>query len=129
MSRREEEKKKRKFEASSAPIQIPENNLHIRNSHHSVRTEFYNTVDTLISKYHCSLTHAVAGVIETGKEMLGLDWKYFDENPDSIDLDTAPHKKTHSVIGKAKEAFAISEIVKAIMESEDTSSITYHDHG
>ena len=121
--------KKRRFQEEVGLQNTLKNSLHIRNSHHAVRPEFYGTVDTLVSKFHCSLNQAVAGVVETGKGMLGLPWKYHEENKDFIDLDTVPHNSTHIHEGRAREAFAVSEIVAAIMKSSDTSSICYHDDG
>ena len=62
-----------------------------------------------------------------GKTMFGRPWKFFDEDKDVITLDTVPHHKNQIVHSRAAEAFTIDKIVRSIMESDEMSSITYHD--
>ena len=48
---------------------IPEPFRHLRNSIKSVKTEYYETIVKLKTKFHCSNTQAVAGVILTGQHL------------------------------------------------------------
>ena len=122
-------KKKRKFNCTFSSTELPEGWMHIRKSHHSVRPEYYQCIDSLVSKYHCTYSQGEAAVVVVGKTMFGRPWKFFDEDKDVITLDTVPHHKNQIVHSRAAEAFTIDKIVRSIMESEETSSITYHDDG
>ena len=55
---------------------MPKDCQHIR---HKVRTEYYNTVDELMSVYHMSYDQAISAVVIVGKRMFGLDWRMFEE--------------------------------------------------
>ena len=103
--------------------------MHIRKSHHSVRPEYYQCIDSLVSKYHCTYSQGEAAVVVVGRTMFGRSWKFFDEDKDVITLDTVPHHKNQIIHSRAAEAFTIDKIVRSIMESDETSSITYHDDG
>ena len=122
-------KKKRKFDSTFSSSELPEGWMHIRKSHHSVRPEYYRCIDSLVSQYHCTYSQGEAAVVVVGKTMFGRPWKFFDEDKDVITRDTVPHHKNQIVHSRAAEAFTIDKIVRSIMESEETSSITYHDDG
>ena len=63
-----------------------------------------------------------------GNELFGRQWKKYDED-DKITLDTVPNKKRNREVGKALEAFSLSEVVEEIMKSEGKSTVVYHDDG
>ena len=122
-------KKKRKFDSNFSSTELPEGWMHIRKSHHSVRPEYYQCIDRLVSQYHCTYSQGEAAVVVVGKTMFGRPWKFFDEDKDVITLDTVPHHKNQIIHSRAAEAFTIDKIVRSIVESDEMSSITYHDDG
>ena len=127
-----EKGKKRPFQQSTASCSdsIPSQFRHIRTSQNVVKTSFYKTVDILMSQYHCSKVQAVAGVIVTGKVMFDRNnWKFHHEDPNCIDLDTAPDKRS---ILRAEQAFyslSLGCLVEEIMDADQNTVITYHNDG
>ena len=96
--------------------EMPKDWRHIRHSRNLVRSEYFRTVDLLISKYHMSYEQAVGAVTTVGNNMFGLPWKSFDEE-DVITVDTVPHKARNIRVGKALEALTLSQIVEKILAS------------
>ena len=128
----EEQVKKRRrslnSEKTTKSLQdMPEDWQHLRHSIWKVREVYYRTVDELMSKYHMSYEQAVAAVVTVGRLMFGLDWERFEE-ADQITLNTVPDKRMNRKMGKALEAFTLSEMVGEMM-SEETTTVTYHDDG
>ena len=72
---------------------------------------------------------AVGSTKIIAKELFNLDWKTFDDDKEEITLDTMPDKKRNREVGKAREAFALANIVEEVMKHEGTSTVTYHDDG
>ena len=107
---------------------MPKNWRNIRHSRNKVREEYYRTVDKLISTYHCSYEQAISAVVVVGRTMFGLDWKFFDEEG-VVTVDTVPHKVTNRRVGRALEAFTLSQLVVKIMGYEGKATITMHDDG
>ena len=107
---------------------MPKSWRNIRHSRQKVREEYYRTVDKLISTYHCSYEQAISAVVEVGRTMFGLDWKFFDDD-DVVTVDTVPHKVTNRRVGRALEAFTLSQLVEKIMGYEGKATITMHDDG
>ena len=101
---------------------------HLRDSPRKLKPAFYRVVDKMISVYHCSLTQAVASVVETGNLMFDRRWKYHNNDPEKIDYDTVPDNKNIRSAGKAILACTLSEIVDLMMNGSDVV-ITYHDDG
>lgn len=127
----ENNSKKRRLmtnEGSDDKTGIPPQYRHLRSGQRKIRPEFYRTVDKLMSVYHCSYSQAVAGVVETGNMMFGRSWKYHDEDPDKIDIDTVPADAQIRQAGKAILALTLSEITDLMMSGSDVV-ITYHDDG
>ena len=81
-----------------------------------------------MSVYHMSYEQAISAVITVGKRMFNLDWKRFDEG-DEITIDTVPEKRMNRKMGKALEAFTLSQIVNLMLEEEGKTTVTYHDDG
>ena len=71
---------------------------------------------------------AVGSTIIISEELYNVIWKWFEEG-ETIDLDTAPNKKTIREGGKAREASALKSLVELMMESEERTTIVYHDDG
>ena len=107
---------------------MPRKWCHIRDSERKVKPEFYRAVDKLVSEYHCSKSQAVAAIIVCGNHMFGRNWKDVYDDPEQIDLDTAPSLPQIRASGRAIEVLAIKDIVEEIMQSNETV-ITYHDDG
>ena len=122
-------KKRRVFGVRGADADLPQHWQHIRTSERKVRPEYYRVVDKLMSSFHMSLSQATAAVVEVGRSMFNLKWKYHDDDEQVIDVDTAPHKKNNITMSKAIEAFTLSKIVQEMLDSEDRATITYHDDG
>ena len=122
-------KKRKRIFSDLAEQELPEGWKHLRLSHHKVRPEYYQAIDLLISKHHLTYSQGIAAVVVVGQIMFGRPWKFFDEDKECIDLDTAPHHKNQIIHSKAVEAFTISRIVKEIMKDDKVSSTTYHDDG
>ena len=108
--------------------EMPKDSQHIRHSVKHVRAEYYMTVDELMSVYHLSMEQAISAVITVGKRMFGLEWKRFEEG-EEITINTVPDKKMNRKMGKALEAFTLSQIVQAMMDQEEETTVTYHDDG
>ena len=72
---------------------MPNQYRHLREGS-KVRPQFYTTVDCLQSKFHMSEKRSVGAVIEVGNGLFGRVWKYQDENPEVIDIDTAPDSRS-----------------------------------
>ena len=83
----------------------------------------------MISELHMSGDQAVGSTKIIAKELFNLDWKTFDDDKEEITLDTMPDKKRNREVGKAREAFALANIVEEVMKHEGTSTVTYHDDG
>ena len=107
---------------------MPSDCQHIRHSVKQVRAEYYTTVDELISVYHMSYEQAISAVVTVGRRMFGLDWRRFEEG-EEITIDTVPDRKMNRKMGKALEAFTLSEIVNLMLEQQDLTTVTYHDDG
>ena len=124
------EKRKRGFEMtlSATKDDLPPGWNHLRLSYHKVRPEVYRLVDLLISKYHCSVEQAMAAVVEGGRVLFRLPWKFHGEG-ERIDLDTAPHRQSQRLASKAIEAHTLSEIARKIAEAPSNATITLHDDG
>ena len=88
---------------------------------------YYTTVDDLMSVNHMSFEQAISVVVTVGRRMFGLAWKWFEEG-EEITVDTVPDKRMNRKMGKALEAFTLSEILNMMMEEEKTT-VTYHDDG
>ena len=124
-------KKKRRFEnvPEKETSEMPENWKHIRNSERQVRPEYYRVVDLLMSKYHMSHTMATASVVEVGREMFGLDWRFHNEG-DDITVNTIPQTSRNRLVGRGIEVFTLAKLCHLILSSDDkTTTITYHDDG
>ena len=93
-----------------------------------MRAEYYNTVDKLMSVYHKSDDQAISAVVTVGKRMFGLDWRMFEEG-DTITIDTVSEKRINRKMGKALEAFTLSQLVNLLMEEQEKTTVTYHDDG
>ena len=129
----ESQKKKRRIMTcdmgdSDRSTDMPVKYRHLRTGQRKVRPEFYRAVDKLMSVYHCSYSQAVAGVVETGNLMFDRKWKYHDNDPDKVDLNTVPADAQIRQAGKAILALTLSEIVEQMMAGSDVV-ITYHDDG
>ena len=107
---------------------LPKNWQHIRHSVKNVRAEYNLVVDDLISLYHMSYEQAISAVVTVGRRMFDLDWKKFEEG-DEITIDTVPDKKMNRKMGKALEAFTLSEVVNLMLDQEESTTVTYHDDG
>ena len=66
----------------------------------------------------------MAPVVETGKGLFGLPWKYHTEG-ETIDLDTAPHTQSQRVASKAVEAHTLAKIAQLIVESPNNAKYPY----
>ena len=107
---------------------LPYEYRHIRQGERRVKEKYYRVVDKLISTYHMSINQATAAVVEVGNYMFGRKWKFHTEEED-ITLDTVPDRATSRRVGKALEAFTLATIASKIIETDDTSCVTYHDDG
>ena len=83
----------------------------------------------LKSELHCSDAQAVGGVIYTAQNMFGLNWKFFDSDPDKIDLDTAPSSSNNRRETRIQELHTLASIVNKVMSCDGKSTIAYHDDG
>ena len=127
----ENKNKKRRLmtcDSSADKTGMPVMYRHIRAGQRKVKPEFYRTVDKLMSVFHCSYSQAVAAVVETANTMFGRHWKYHEEDPDKVDMDTVPADAQIRQAGKAILALTLSEIVEHMMNGSDVV-ITYHDDG
>ena len=81
------EEERRRFEPSlvNTTEDLPSHWQHLRISYNKVRPEYYRTADLLVSKYHCSVEQATAAIVETGRIMLNIPWKFHNEG-DTFDL-------------------------------------------
>ena len=75
-----------------------------------------------------SKNQAIGLSIIIAKELFNLRWKKFDEGS-TIDLDTVPEKRMITEVGRAREALALNSLVELIMESDEKTTIVYHDDG
>ena len=107
---------------------IPPNWSPLRISHHKVRPEYYRVVDILVAKHHCSVDQAVAAVVEVGRGLFQLPWK-FHKDADEMDLDTAPHRQSQRLSSKAIEAHTLAKIAQKITEAPSNATVTLHDDG
>lgn len=108
---------------------LPADFRHIRRSIKCVRPEYYTAVDRCISELHMSKEQAIGSTIIIAKELFNLKWKKFDDDEDTIDLDTVPDKKQIRTMGKAREALALNCLVEKIMSSDEKTTVVYHDDG
>ena len=122
--------KKRKFEhvVGATDNTLPTNWNHLRISERKVRPEFYRVCDLLIAKYHCSMDQAVASVVEVGRGLFNLPWKFHDEG-ETLDLDTAPHRQSQLLASRAIEAHTLSKLAQLIAESPGNATVCLHDDG
>ena len=123
--------KRRRLETAETQIStdIPQEFRHLRKSIKSVKAEYYDTIIQLKTQFHCSDAQAVAGVILTGQKLFRLPWKFFDADKNVIDLDTAPSSVNNRREARVRELFVLAEIADKVMNSDDKSTITYHDDG
>ena len=63
------------------------------------------------------------------RSSFNLNWKRFDDDDETIDLDTVPDKRHIREVGKAREALALSCLVEKMMTSDEKTTIVYHDDG
>ena len=123
-------KRKRKFVVhEKADDPLPPKYRHVRIGERKVRPEYYRVVDKLTSKFHMSMSQAIAAVVEVGNYLFDREWKYQDSESDTIDLDTVPAKPTNRAMGKALEAFTLAKIAEKILSTDQSVTITYHDDG
>ncbi|MEO0686683.1 MAG: hypothetical protein AAFY76_16990, partial [Cyanobacteria bacterium J06649_11] len=93
---------------------MPERFQHIRHGLRSVRPEIYALILKLKSKFHMSQHQAEAAIVETGNELFGREWKYYD--PDvRIDDNTLPAKTNTNRVEPYFEAMILSSIVEEVM--------------
>ena len=83
-----------------------------------MRPGYYRVVDILVAKWHCSVDQAVAAVVEVGRGLFSLPWKFHDEK-NVIDLDTVPHRQSHT----------LSKIAQLIAAAPSNATVTLHDDG
>ena len=102
---------------------------HIRTSAKSVRPEFYTAVDRCISELHMSNEQATSAITIIAKEMFNLKWKKHNEDDSVVDLDTLPAKPAILVMQRSREALALSSLVEKMMNSDEKTTIVYHDDG
>ena len=124
-------KKKRKFEGIHLreKLALPMDWEHIRHSHHKVREEYFRVVDLLMSKYHMSMSQAVASVVWTGRIMFGRSWCFHEEG-EKITVDTVPQASSARRIGKGLEVFTLAKLCEKILSCDDKRvTVTYHDDG
>ena len=107
---------------------LPPNWSHLRISHHKVRPEYYRVVDIFVAKHHCSVDQAVAAVVEVGRGLFQLPWK-FHKDADEMDLDTAPHRQSQRLSSKAIEAHTLAKIAQKIADAPSNATVTLHDDG
>ena len=81
-----------------------------------------------MSEYHMSYDQAISALVTVGKRMFGLDWRMFEEG-DTITIDTMPEKRMNRKMGKALEAFTLSQLVNLMMDEQEKTTVTYHDDG
>jgi hypothetical protein len=96
---------------------LPPEFRHIRTSPKNVKKEYYAAIDHLKSKYHLTQSQAVASVVVTANKLFQRHWKFFNEDTDNIDFDTAPDGANNRREGKITELLALSLIVREIMEA------------
>ena len=60
--------------------------------------------------------------------MFGLYWRMFEEG-DEITIDTVPENRMNRKMGKALEAFTLSQLVNLMMDEQEKTTVTYHDDG
>lgn len=111
-------KRKYKYEPnvskSNESDDMPERFQHIRHGLRSVRPEIYALILKLKSKFHMSQHQAEAAIVETGNELFGREWKYYD--PDvRIDDNTLPAKTNTNRVEPYFEAMILSSIVEEVM--------------
>ena len=75
-----------------------------------------------------SKNQAIGLSIIIAKELFNLRCKKFDEGS-TIDLDTVPEKRMITEVGRAREALALNSLVELMMESDEKTTIVYHDDG
>lgn len=94
-----------------------------------VREEFYTAIDRCIAEQLVSKKQAIGCCLIFQKELSNIIWKTANEDEDVIDLDTVPQNCCLRKEGKAREVLALKLIVGKIMDSAETSTITFHDDG
>ena len=109
--------------------ELPDNYKHIRLSVQRVRPEYYTALDRCISELHMSKEQAIGSTIIIAKELFNIIWKRFDDDKEKVDLDTVPDKRRIREVGRAREALALHCLVDKIMDSDNKTTITYHDDG
>ena len=125
-------KKRRRIVGEADPnnnLELPKNYKHIRLSVQRVRPEYYTALDRCISELHMSKEQAIGSTIIIAKELFNVIWKRFDDDEEQVDLDTVPDRKRIREVGKAREALALHCLVDKMMESDEKTTITYHDDG
>ena len=94
-----------------------------------MKPEYYATIVALQSHFHCTSAQAVGGVVLTGQKLFHLPWKFHDADSDVIDLDTAPCSSNNRRETRIRELVSLGSIVDKIMETDEKSTISYHDDG
>ena len=94
-----------------------------------VKPDYYKTIVALKSLYHCTDAQAVGSIVLTGQNLFHLPWKFFNEDSDTIDLDTAPCSSNNRREARIHELFSLAAIVDKIMGTDEKSTISYHDDG
>ena len=110
-------------------LELPKNYKHIHLSVQRVRPEYYTALDRCISELHMSKEQAIGSTIIIAKELFNVIWKRFDDDEEQVDLDTVPDRKRIREVGKAREALALHCLMDKMMESDEKTTITYHDDG
>ena len=94
-----------------------------------VREEFYTAIDRCIAEQLVSKKQAIGCCLIFQKELNNIIWKTANEDENVVDLDTVPQNFCLRKEGKAREVLALKLIVDKIMDSAETSTITFHDDG
>ena len=103
---------------------MPKLNWKQKNSERQVRPEYYCVVDLLMSKYNMSPTMGTASVVEVGRELFGLDWRFHNKGNDRV----IPPTSRNRLVGCGYEVFTLANLCHLILSSDDkTTTITYHD--
>ena len=90
---------------------------------------YYATIVQLQTDLHCTDAQAAGSIVTTAQNLFGLPWKTFNANSNIIDLDTAPCSSNSRRETRVQELFSLASIVDKIMNSDDKSTISYHDDG
>ena len=76
-----------------------------------------------------SPTMGTASVVEVGREMFDLDWRFHNKGND-ITVKTTPPTSRNGLVGCGYDVFMLANLCHLILSSDDkTTTITYHDDG